>query len=386
MSRNAANHRGVAGASRAQIVAALSENPGLSRKELAEYLSVGRATVTEQVRKLMEHGIVRELPPRVEGAGRPRVPLELVAEAGHSVGVSVEPDHLVLLAARADGEILATGKLPFDARAPEPAGRIASLISAWTAELVGPVVKPAIGVALSGVVDEGDGTVKVSVVLGWDRFPLGSQLRAELGPNLWVANDMRALAARPGPIATDELGPDYLFIALRSGVGMVIVRDRRVLVGVDGASNEFSHVSIDPAGPLCGCGNHGCVEQYVGERELADKVELQTGHRAASWRELAGLARAHPSVAAVLREAGWALGRATGGAATLTGIPGILITGEGLAAWSAMAEGFSAGIAGSTPTLLSRPTTSLQPWDDFSIARGVAALALTRSITRPVGR
>lgn len=386
MSRDAAGQRGGTGVSRAQIITALSENPGLSRKELAEYLGVGRATVTEQVRKLVERGLVRELPPRVEGAGRPRVPLELVADAGYSVGISVETDQLVLLAARANGDVLAAGKVPFDAQAPEPAERIAALVSGWTGQLPEVVLNPAMGVALSGVVDELDGTVRVSVVLGWDHFPLGAQLRDRLGPDLWVANDMRALAARPGPIATDELGPDYLFIALRSGVGMVIVRDRRVLVGVDGASNEFAHVSIDPAGPPCGCGNRGCIEQYVGERELTEKVAIETGHRATSWREVAGLASDEPSVARVLHEAGWALGRAAGGASTLTGIPGILLTGEGLAAWSAMSAGFATGIAESTPTLLRPPATILQPWDDYAIARGVAVLALTRSIARGAGK
>ena len=180
-----AHHRKVefTGLSRAQIVAALAEEPGQSRKELADRLHVGRATV-----------IVRELPSRAEGAGRPSVPLELVSNAALSLGVSIEPGRLVLLAVGADGTTVAEWQVPFVSEDPDPGHRVASLIRDWGRSLPEPRQDPAIGVALSGVVDESDGHVQVSVVLGWRDLALRAELAESLGVTVWVTNDMRALA------------------------------------------------------------------------------------------------------------------------------------------------------------------------------------------------
>lgn len=379
-----AHHRKVefTGLSRAQIVAALAEEPGQSRKELADRLHVGRATVTAQVRRLMELGIVRELPSRAEGAGRPSVPLELVSNAALSLGVSIEPGRLVLLAVGADGTTVAEGQVPFVSEDPDPGHRVASLIRDWGRSLPEPRQDPAIGVALSGVVDESDGHVQVSVVLGWRDLALRAELAESLGVTVWVTNDMRALATRAALHPPEELGSDFLALSLRSGVGMAIVLDGSVRLGHDDASTEFGHVSVDPAGPPCGCGNRGCVQQYVGEREMAEALQHLSGRRVTSWSEASILAAESTAVAQHLQACGHAFGRAAGGAATLTGIPHFLITGEGLEAWAYLQEGFAAGLAETTPTLLRRPNVALQTWNDFSIARGAATLALSRTVTR----
>lgn len=365
-------------ASRADIVAALAGAPGSSRLDLARSLGLGAATVTAQVRRLIELGYVRELPSIVMGSGRPKVPLEVVATAGAIIGVSVHVDSLLVVAIGLDGEIIQRADHAFEPMAEDAVGTIVEACLAMRASLQLPSL--AIGIALSGVVDETTGQVGVSVVLGWRRVGLGARVSQATGLPVYVENDVRALASRELFAAEPSALDDFLLVACGWGVGMAVVRNRVVVSGSHGTSTEFGHVSVDPAGPLCRCGNRGCLQAYLGTSELIEELSRSLGGRPTGLAAVVGLRAAQQH----LEDVGYLLGRAVGGAATLLGVGDVLLTGESMVVWDVMEQSFWDGLRRTSMTLLTPPTVVVRPWDAVATALGASSTAMTRLLASRV--
>lgn len=108
-----------------------------------------------------------------------------------------------------------------------------------------------------------DGTVNRCVNLGWGVCRPGDEFTALTGIPCRMANDANAAAIgeqwRGGGAGFESV----LLVALGTGVGAGFVSGDRLLAGVHGAAGEIGHICVDPTEPAaCGCGNHGCLEQY----------------------------------------------------------------------------------------------------------------------------
>lgn len=367
-------------ASRAAILAALTRRPGLSRSELAQTLGYGPATIGSQVRRLLEAGFLRELEPRSNGNGRPKIPLECVTDVAYVIGMSVLPDHLTLAAVGIDGAVLAESTAPFD-----PVANVVTQISRPVRDLVANLADRgtciAIGLALSGVVDSFAGTVAVSVIMGWRDVSLGRELSEAIGVPVFVDNDVYVAATHTLTFGKSAVPDSFLLLSIGQGIGMAIVSERRVLRGMRGASSEFGHISVDPNGRPCPCGNIGCLQGYAGLGEMTRDLEAAIGHPLSSFEGLAALASgADHRAQEILGGAGTLLGRAVGGVVTLLGINQVLVTGRTTAIWSSLASGFATGLAVTTPTLSNPPSVSLSSWAENDDAVGAAALALNRAL------
>lgn len=142
-----------------------------------------------------------------------------------------------------------------------PHGVAASIIGAVRALDARPV---SVGVGVPGRVE---GThVRDAVNLGLTEIDLGTVLAVELGVPVALANDVNAAAlgahAASGPSALADASLAYLNIG--TGVAAGIVIGGRVLLGADAVAGEIGHLSVDPTGPICPCGQRGCVEAFAG--------------------------------------------------------------------------------------------------------------------------
>jgi glucokinase len=130
-----------------------------------------------------------------------------------------------------------------------------------------------IGVGSPGVVDD-EGVVKAPPnFANWDEVQLKTEL-ARFFPSLPVAieNDANAAAIAESKFGAGKQYPNFLFVIWGTGVGGGIILDRKIFRGPSGGAGEIGHVTIDYNGPLCNCGNTGCVEAYVGQRYLSQRA------------------------------------------------------------------------------------------------------------------
>jgi predicted NBD/HSP70 family sugar kinase len=124
---------------------------------------------------------------------------------------------------------------------------------------------------------------------------------------------------------------DFVLFKLDLGVGGAVVANGKVLAGSSGAAGEFGHMVVDPQGPLCRCGNRGCLELYCSAASVLSLAQQRLG-RSASVAEIVTLANAGDvGFQRLLADAGEAAGR---GLATIGSIlnPPLFIISGGLAA------------------------------------------------------
>jgi predicted NBD/HSP70 family sugar kinase len=135
-----------------------------------------------------------------------------------------------------------------------------------------------VGVAVPAPVDVGTGMISVRGILrGWDEVHLGQTLSKRLARPVFVDND-----ANLGALAESTLGAarpyrDSVYVRASYGVGAGIVIDGRVHRGFAGTAGEIGHVQVDPAGPICGCGNRGCLDTVVGAAALVEALRVTRG-------------------------------------------------------------------------------------------------------------
>lgn len=118
----------------------------------------------------------------------------------------------------------------------------------------------AAGVAVPGVIDEESGVVLTSVNLDWKNMPLRRLLEERLGIPVVVGHDVRTASIAEGFLGAARGCEDYLLLTIGTGIGGAVVLRGVPYVGVHHLSGEFGHTVVQPGGPLCSCGRHGCIE------------------------------------------------------------------------------------------------------------------------------
>ncbi|MEU0333147.1 ROK family transcriptional regulator [Streptomyces sp. NPDC006193] len=257
---------------------------GISRLELAERTGLTPQAVSKITARLREEGLAAEAGRRASTGGKPRTVLRLVPEAGHAVGVHLDRDelrvvlvdldgavvgerrgevdlgsgaHAVLAAVRGTVEELVRDSLGGTSRGPAGRGR-----TGGAGPLPGYGSLLGVGLALPGPLDHASGVLhRVTGFPEWDGFPLRDALADLLGVPVVVDKDTNAAAlglAVGGEQGT--AGGSFAYLHLGTGLGAGLVIGGSVHRGARTGAGEFGHQVLQLDGPLCECGDRGCVE------------------------------------------------------------------------------------------------------------------------------
>lgn len=156
-----------------------------------------------------------------------------------------------------------------------------------------------VGVGVPGLYDPVGGTTRFLVNMpgDWDGRPVAAPVAAATGVPVALINDARAFGLAELRLGAGRGATSLVGLTLGTGVGGVIAIDGRVHLGHDGTAGELGHQTIDPDGPMCGCGNRGCVEAFARADRIAEACGTATveaavaAARAGDERALTGLAR-----------------------------------------------------------------------------------------------
>jgi len=131
----------------------------------------------------------------------------------------------------------------------------------------------AVGIGVPGIIDFRKGVVSVSPNFpGWKNFPIQKMLSKRIRPPLFLENDANVAALGEKWMGAARDAEDFCFITLGTGVGGGLILGGKIWHGADGMAGEIGHMTIDPNGPRCGCGNRGCLEVYASANALQRMV------------------------------------------------------------------------------------------------------------------
>ena len=140
----------------------------------------------------------------------------------------------------------------------------------------------AVGIAAAGLVEWGSGELAFAPNLAWRNVSLSRYLESELGLPAVADNDNTAAAWGEYLFGAGRGFADLLLVGVGTGIGGGIVTGGRLFHGAHGFAAEIGHIVMDPAGPLCGCGNRGCWEQLASGQAVVRAARAAIGARADS--------------------------------------------------------------------------------------------------------
>ena len=323
---------------REAVIRLLRERGSLSRAEIARAVGLSPSTVSALVSGLVADGLALEhggqLPPAGGRAGRPGNAVMLNPASGEVVGVDFGYRHVHVIIANVTHavQISESAPLPPDYDPNLGLDAAADLVQSAIAKSgTDPARILGVGVSLPGPYNQHTALPNSGLVPTWSGIPVAAELGRRLRLPVVADNDanLGALAERQWGAGAgyDEL----VYLKLHNTVGAAFISNGRLTRGAVGGAGEIGHLVMDANGPLCRCGNRGCLESYIGLSNMMRALEHGYGDRITlrdvitkAWQGDRGCIRA-------LTDAGQMAGRAVGMLCNILN-PAAVVVGGALAA------------------------------------------------------
>ncbi len=268
MSKGDANY--IKQMNRRNLIEYILKEKSLSRSDLARRTGLNKATVSVQINELIQENIVVEQRAGdTVTLGRKPILLEMNDQAGYSIGIDIDdtmirgvfldfkgrPFHHICLPINNDD---------FDSIINELEINILPLIKEFNKKHM-PRGLIGICVGIHGIINN-DSRVIFTQKHKWSNIEVREKLEERFHTPVYIDNNANLSAY--GELVYFENIPDLFCITLFSGIGLGIINNHSIYRGSQGFAGEVGHMIINPHGPKCACGNHGCWELYASEKEL----------------------------------------------------------------------------------------------------------------------
>ena len=248
-----------------RIVTHIRQHGAISRSALSRELGLAAPTVSACVRELTDLGIVTEGETEESRGGRPAIRIQLNPSYSFAIGIHVAMrgirGALVDLAGR-----VVTEHRPAESNvtgADETIEAICRIIDILKAQ-TDPSSLRGVGIGISGVIREG-GHVLRTFPYGppWSSVPLADRVESDCGVRPILMNDVQAAAL--GELRMGGWGEvrDFVLLHMGDGIAAGIVLNGSVYIGATSNAGEIGHNVVREDGPLCYCGNRGCLESLA---------------------------------------------------------------------------------------------------------------------------
>ncbi|MEU4176212.1 ROK family transcriptional regulator [Streptomyces sp. NPDC026589] len=262
-----------------RVVRAVRMAGSLTQAEIARSTGLSAATVSNIVRELKDGGTV-EVTPTSAGGRRARS-VSLSGDAGIVIGVDFGHTHLRVAVGNLAHQVLAEESEPLDVDASSAEGfdRAEVLVKRLIAATgIAPDKVIGIGLGVPGPIDVESGTLgSTSILPGWTGINPSQELSGRLGVPVYVDNDANLGALGELVWGSGRGVKDLAYIKVASGVGAGLVIDGTIYRGPGGTAGEIGHITLDESGPVCRCGNRGCLETFTAARYVLPLLQPSHG-------------------------------------------------------------------------------------------------------------
>src|SRR6266567_442581 len=208
------------------------------------------------------------------------------------------------------------------------------------------------GIGVPGIIDMETGMMRKSANLpGWADYPVRDEIERRLGTHIFLENDANVAALGEKWLGAARDVDNMAMVTLGTGIGGAIILNGKIFYGMNGMAGEFGHVTVEPNGVPCGCGNHGCAERYASATAVVRMAReaIETGQapelaKAASSdaefsaRSIYNLAiQGNEDAQRIFRRFGVALGILLADLVNVLNLDMFVIGGGVLSAWDAFA-------------------------------------------------
>jgi len=248
----------------------LYENAPISRVDLSRLTKLNKTTVSSLIEELLENDFVREVGiEKTKGAGRNSVLLDLNPNLGYIVSGEIGGNFIHVICTDFSAEIVWQRKEPLAKSNWEDAREHLTGILREAVDFAqkrGNLLGLALGV--HGLFEKESGTLLLAPNSGWKNIPLLKILREDFETDIFIDNEANLAAVGEQFFGAAKGFHEVLYVSLGRGLGGGIVLGGQIYNGASGIAGEFGHMTANPDGLLCNCGNYGCWETEVNQAAL----------------------------------------------------------------------------------------------------------------------
>ena len=269
-----ASSEGVRDINKRAVLNLIRTKQPISRADLARVSGLQRSTISLIVEDLIEDNWVLEGPTGRLPRGRRPTFLRLNDDRV-IIGVDIRPLQITVALADVNGKFTSQEAMP---TAATPKAAIDGVISRIQRLLRSCGLKKVegIGISVPGRVEPGSGKLVFAPNLKWTDFDIGDAVQKATGFDVEIENAANACVLASAWFDHTE-SRNLVVVTVSEGIGTGIWLNGRLARGFSGMAGEFGHVPLDPEGPLCSCGSHGCWEIFASNRAALRYYGSQAG-------------------------------------------------------------------------------------------------------------
>jgi predicted NBD/HSP70 family sugar kinase len=263
-----------------------------NRAAIAGELGLSIPTVMSIADDLLKKQIIRTVGKAEPGVGKRPEILAIEPQKFFYIGVDIGRGTIRIVVKNAVGEEVSSMNKPTGDTVPEKEfiNQVKKLMLQSVKKLkIDPGKILGAGIAMPALIERLSGKVILAPDFGWKDIPLQDWLQKGVPWPVLVKNSSQALAVNESFL----LGPDEmhttLCVNLGYGIGAAIITGEEVYDGAGGISGELGHCVVDRDGPLCKCGNSGCLEAVASGEAIARQAQtIVSHHTSTKMAELCG--------------------------------------------------------------------------------------------------
>ena len=349
----------------------------VARADLSRLSGLRPSTISAIAEQLIGEGWVVEGAVIKAARGRPSTMLSVNSDKV-TFALDLRPDRAILAVIDLSGRFLSRETILSFTDPRKTITKIAERVASLRTEHPGKTFE-GIGISVPGRVHPVTQRVLLAPNLKWHNFDLKGTLEKETGLQVEIDNDANACLLSELWFGRLHGMKNVVLVAVAEGVGAGILAGGQLLSGLNGMAGEFGHISVDPAGPLCGCGQNGCWEMAASSRAALQAYNTaEASAPVQNIYELLKLAEdGDASAMEAIAQQSHALGRGLRMITAALSPELILIAGDITAAWDQcgpiVEQELARSMLGGTPPKLARA-------GDAELARlsGSAAMLMQR--------
>jgi glucokinase-like ROK family protein len=257
------------------LIQLIRKYDGVSKEDLVDFTGFSRSKVNRIIQYLQEKNIIVETGKSKNTGGRRAVVFSLNGQLGLIAGVFIGATSIDLMLTDVSGKRL--GRYSEEALVKEGPHKILDRVS----ELISQMVADSgfsneavigMGIGVPGPVDFSLGSlISPTIMPGWDKFPVVPYIHQTF-PKAYVVvdNEVNMMGVGEFIKGVGKGVKNQIFVKIGTGIGAGIICEGKIYRGTYGCAGDIAHICVDKNGPICVCGNTGCLEALAGGPAIAN--------------------------------------------------------------------------------------------------------------------
>lgn len=259
-----------------KILRVIYDNNSITKPDIAEKCNLTSVTAHNYIETLVKKDIVMEDGNAKSNGGRKAILYRINSDYGYIIGQNIGTNYICTNIFDVNCKLLYTNKLVCSLTYSE---KVVNLLlqeieiaienmKCKREDFIG------IGISVPGQVDHQNGVIKnLTNVSGWKRIPIKNIVEKSIGIKTFVDNDNNAFALAAKWLNIVSNNTYAVTLSISSGVGVGILNKGKLLYGSNSNAGELGHTTIKYDGPLCNCGNRGCIEVMISDNTIIQKTK-----------------------------------------------------------------------------------------------------------------